>query len=654
MANYDVGDALSRIENILLDSISRNMKRHISEESDLQKSWSMWQTEQLAGLGKWSAKNYRQFAPQFTKINNAAMQMLMNANQNGELDEEIRILQTGIQNARRFFDVPNSKLDALLTAVRSDLSKAEHSILRKADDAYREALFDSHFYLQSGTGTLNQAIDMAVNDLHQRGLPGITYRNGRRVEASVYARMALRTANERAQLLGEGRARDKSGIHTVIVPVSGIACEKCVPWMGKVLVDDVYSSGTASEAAELHLPLLSDAIKSGLIHPNCNCSPQSYFPGQPVPEITQAIRDEAVRKYQLTQKQRYFERQIRKWKRAEKSAPDPAKKKSASARRKEWQKRCKDLCDANHDFLRRDYQREKIYDYQTPPITPNTIVKPTPPEPVPELPVTKPVVPETSEQMKNIISQNIAENFESENELPKPFEFVWEKIKSFLLDKSGKSDIIKAEEIENALKSLGFSSVDESFFENVDKELQVLITNQLRSLEVKYKAIHRSLSPSIRADLQTKSNAATQKVKSNPLKQRLNFSAFRFKIKSDVIAKKKKAVSDFWNMPCTTDDETLSVYTATHEYGHMLENVLISSELKGNPENFDVIAKRYRTEITDIARLFDVYYSEEKYLSKYGHKNDREFFAEVFANSQLGKPNLLGQAMLIWFERREF
>lgn len=408
MANYDVGDALSRIENILLDSIGRNMKRHLKEEADLQKAWSMWQTEQLAGLGNWSAKNYKQFAPQFTKINNSAMNLLQQANQNGELNQEIKILQTGIQNAQRFFDVPNDKLDSLLKAVRSDLSKAEHAILRKADDVYREALFDSHFYLQSGTGTLNSAIDMAVSDMHQRGMNSIVYRNGVHVSASVYARMALRTANERAQLLGEGKARDKFGIHTVIVPPSGIACPKCAPWLCRVLVDDVYSAGTPAEADELKLPLLSEAIRQGFLHPQCNCSPQTYFPDSPVPEMSDSQRSESVRKYRITQKQRYHERQIRKWKQAEKSAPDDAAKKSAAARKREWQKRCKDLCDQNSDFLRRDYFREKIYDNQTPPIVPNVIDKPTPPEPTPKITEAKPAVTAQKIEHLNFTPENVA------------------------------------------------------------------------------------------------------------------------------------------------------------------------------------------------------------------------------------------------------
>ena len=36
----------------------------------------------------------------------------------------------------------------------------------------------------------------------------------------------------------------------------------------------------------------------------------------------------------------------------------------------------------------------------------------------------------------------------------------------------------------------------------------------------------------------------------------------------------------------------------------------------------------------------------------YGKKNKSEFLAEVFANSQLSKPNELGKAMNIWLNEK--
>ena len=41
---YDIGAAFEAIENELMASMIRNMKRHKEEESDEKMQWSMWQT----------------------------------------------------------------------------------------------------------------------------------------------------------------------------------------------------------------------------------------------------------------------------------------------------------------------------------------------------------------------------------------------------------------------------------------------------------------------------------------------------------------------------------------------------------------------------------------------------------------------------------
>lgn len=72
---------------------------------------------------------------------------------------------------------------------------------------------------------------------------------------------------------------NNKGIHTVKVSSYGACSKLCQPWQGRVYVDDVYSGGTAKEAEELHLPLLSTAIQGGLFHPNCRHHLSTYYPG---------------------------------------------------------------------------------------------------------------------------------------------------------------------------------------------------------------------------------------------------------------------------------------------------------------------------------------------------------------------------------------
>ena len=47
---YDIGAAFEAIEDELIASMIRNMKRHKVEEVTENKQWSMWQAEQLKAL----------------------------------------------------------------------------------------------------------------------------------------------------------------------------------------------------------------------------------------------------------------------------------------------------------------------------------------------------------------------------------------------------------------------------------------------------------------------------------------------------------------------------------------------------------------------------------------------------------------------------
>lgn len=87
--------------------------------------------------------------------------------------------------------------------------------------------------------------------------------------------MAIQTASKRAYLTGEGEMRQSWGISTVIMNKRANACPKCLPFVGKVLIDDVWSGGKASDGP---YPLMSSAMAAGLYHPNCKDVHTTYFP----------------------------------------------------------------------------------------------------------------------------------------------------------------------------------------------------------------------------------------------------------------------------------------------------------------------------------------------------------------------------------------
>ena len=276
--------------------------------------------------------------------------------------------------------------------------------------------------------------------------------------------------------------------------------------------------------------------------------------------------------------------------------------------------------------------------------------------------VPKPVVnsPEQAKELeKQLTSGENGGIIESEINLSPTS--IWDKIRAFFSGSDKKANVSN-EEIISALQGLGFSKVDESFFKNTDEILRMSITDQLQILESKFHAIGSSNAPTISANLKGGATASVKSELNNPENQNLSLSVRDFRNNKRHISARRKEVEDFFCMPCDTDDNTLSRYVITHEYGHMLENSIAAQDMKGTINTFPRLTERYREQIEKIARTIDPDYDNNKsgYLSSYAreecsyaHKNE-EFFAECFANSQLGQPNVLGQAMLQWLEKRGF
>lgn len=373
MAYYDISEVFQKIEEDMIASMMRNLKRHLNTENEEGINYAMWQAEQLAALNEFKRKAPSLFGGYFSTINDQIEEVLKKAHETGKMDQEIQILEAiregwstalkpsaNLQGA--FFRINDRKLKALIKAVNSDMKKAETAMLRRANDEYRKILFNSQAYYNTGVGTLPQCVDMATKDFLAKGIDCIEYKNGARVGIDSYARMAIRTATTRAYLLGESEKRDEWGISTVIVNKRGVACPKCLQYVGRVFYDDVWGSAPIP-SPEIY-PRLSSAIAGGLYHPNCKDTHTTFFEGvtKPPKPMTAAEKKEASRVYNLEQQQRYNERQIRKYKRLSTGSIDPENQMRYQEKLKVWQTRQRDFVRANGDVLRRRYGNEAIFD----------------------------------------------------------------------------------------------------------------------------------------------------------------------------------------------------------------------------------------------------------------------------------------------------
>ncbi|HBI6976340.1 TPA: capsid protein [Clostridium perfringens] len=379
--SYDIRAIFEQMELDLISSMHRTFYFHQAEQIKEGFQWEQWQRTKLRSLEEYRQRN-KKLVEEYNKpiqeaINREIQGNFTKGQENTEklidevkiqFPEDIKELQTvreyiakelGKENKppkeENFFGVNEKKLNALKETVTNDLKKAQMSVLSKMDDVYRQTIFKTHVYLQSGAKTINQAIDMATKDFLEKGINSITYKDGKQANIASYAEMCLRTASQRATFLGEGKKRDEYGIHLVVVTAHANTCKMCEPWQGKILIDDIFCHGTKNDG---DYPLLSEAVGKGFLHPNCRHTLATYFPGiTRIPIIPDG--KEAIKLYEAEQKQRYYERQLRKWKRLKVGTCDEESKELANKKVEELEKTLMDHLENNKE-LRRNHYRERL------------------------------------------------------------------------------------------------------------------------------------------------------------------------------------------------------------------------------------------------------------------------------------------------------
>lgn len=250
----------------------------------------------------------------------------------------------------------NGILQSGYAVAEKSLTKANLVALNMALSKINEAVS----LVGSGDISIDAAIRAAVNDLAAIGVTGKVYPSGARISLAPYVRREVTTGvmNTTRQLSLE-RAKEW-GADLIQVSVHAGARPGCFPYQG-----NIYSlSGESTEYPSLERDT-SYGEPAGLFGINCRHFSWPWFEGLN-DEHNKAEKDPAGSQlnmnneelYDLTQEQRYNERQIRAWKtRAslqEEAGLNPTK---AKAKIKEWQATQRKFLKDN-PILTRDYQRE--------------------------------------------------------------------------------------------------------------------------------------------------------------------------------------------------------------------------------------------------------------------------------------------------------
>lgn len=401
--HYDIRVIFEEMTMNLIASMKRNLSKHQTWEEDEGFRWEQWQAAKLRGINEFRKANRLIIGEADRKAAEVIDVVVEDSFIQGARRQQSlwdRIVNTVLkpfgrqrvpaqaeilipQNIKpvvpasppipweqlpepvpeqEFFRLNEGKVKALQNAAKKDVSKANGGTLRKMDDVYRQVIFKAEMNMAAGAKTLDQAIDMATKDFLEQGIATVTYSDGRKVPVASYAEIALRTVSQRATFTAEGAKRDGWGVYTVVMSSHDNCSPWCLPFQGTVLIDDVYTSISKEQAEQLSRDtgylLLSYAMEQNAFHPACRHTLATWFPGisqMPKP----ADPEKALESYEAEQKQRYMERQIRKYKRLELGSLDEANQAKYGAKVIEWQDRLKAHF-AEHPQLRRDRRRDRI------------------------------------------------------------------------------------------------------------------------------------------------------------------------------------------------------------------------------------------------------------------------------------------------------
>lgn len=360
MSDYNIREAFEKIEDELIDRMMRNFSRHRAEETKEGYNWTQWQAEQLKSLEEYRKHNAKKFGKRFKTINSKVEEMIRTAKADGNASQEAEILEAvkdgfkapkkpSAHSTAEFFKVNDRKLDALIKSTTDDLKRAETAVLRMSNDKYRKAIFNAQVAMNTGAVTYEKAVDIACKDMLNAGLNCVEYKNGARHTLSDYADMAVKTANKRAYLRGEGEKRAEWGVSLVVVNSRQGGCPDCAKYIGKVFIDDVYSNGKKSDG---NYPLLSTAIKNGLFHPRCKDSTSTYYPE--LDDLDAPLSEDEIKELDrqrgIEEKQQYAQRQAERFDRRAEYSLDEDNKRIAQTRADEWHDRANTLEEKTKQF----------------------------------------------------------------------------------------------------------------------------------------------------------------------------------------------------------------------------------------------------------------------------------------------------------------
>ena len=367
----------SKIELELVEKIAKHF--NINEEFINSDYWYFEKLKELGGLNNETLKLLEQYTGKTKQellkamkdigINSIPVEQLNIATQkNVLLNPEIIIKSANIQNIIQYsYD-----------EIEKSFLNINKTIQEQVRQTYTDIITETYIKTNAGVCSYQEAILDSLDKLGDKGISVLTYqdKNGniRNYDVVGTVRRELLVATRGLAGKVNEEVIKESGNHIVRVTNhfgartgdGGQDYTNHAWWQEKQFFCWNYD-GKATEE-EKKLPDFMEHCNygnvRGIVGINCKHLFTVWY-GSTKKEDLGFTYDENKEQYERTQKQRYLENGVRKWKRKQviaKKSLDEEQYKKASSKAKEWQDRLSIFTEKND--LKRDYTREHIKDYK--------------------------------------------------------------------------------------------------------------------------------------------------------------------------------------------------------------------------------------------------------------------------------------------------
>ena len=365
-------EIFNKVELELMEEIAAKFKGDFlfDFEKLTDKEIARWQIIKLSELGKLNNNN-----KQIIINNTKDLNKLLNSYLEDVAKDGIMEIEPTLLNAVKRNFIKNPKIPFYSNTIKQvvkyyqkqasdNFNLTNSNLLENSKQVYKDIINKTTFKLASGISTTADALKQTITEFAQEGIPAVVDKAGRRWTPEAYINMITRTTTSNIINKAQQERIKEYGIDLIEISSHAGARPLCEPYQGKIF-SLKGESGTVQDLDGKKIEYESFGSTSygepaGLFGINCKHRQYPFIAGisTQTNETIDKVENDTV--YKETQKQRQYERNIRKTKleiQTLKSAGLDTKK--AEEKLKQQQNKIKQF--TKETGLNRRMERENIY-----------------------------------------------------------------------------------------------------------------------------------------------------------------------------------------------------------------------------------------------------------------------------------------------------